>query len=157
MKVIGGTVAALALVGAWYWFRPERLWIDERVDESLVTSASESTPIVEATGRFHGVAHETRGQVAVLRRANGERILRFTDFSTSNGPDVRVLLVATVDANDNAAVASARTLEIAPLKGNVGDQNYALPADADLDVDRSVVIWCHRFGVNFAAAPLTQR
>ncbi len=39
-------------------------------------------------------------------------------------------------------------------KGNIGDQNYDLPDDLDLNVYRSVVIWCKRFGVNFAVAPL---
>jgi hypothetical protein len=40
------------------------------------------------------------------------------------------------------------------LKGNIGDQNYALPADVDIDRYRTVTIWCRRFSVNFGSAPL---
>jgi len=40
------------------------------------------------------------------------------------------------------------------LKGNVGDQNYDVPADLDLSRYRAVSIWCRCFSVNFGAAPL---
>jgi hypothetical protein len=40
------------------------------------------------------------------------------------------------------------------LKGNKGDQNYELPADVDLAKYQAVTIWCQRFSVNFATAPL---
>ena len=43
------------------------------------------------------------------------------------------------------------------LKGNQGDQNYELPADLDLAKYRAVTVWCRRFGVNFATAPLTAK
>ena len=43
---------------------------------------------------------------------------------------------------------------LAPLKGNVGDQNYTLPADVDVRELRSVVLWCERFSVAFCDAPL---
>mgnify|MGYP000877336782 CR=1 FL=1 len=51
---------------------------------------------------------------------------------TSNGPDVRVLLVAAKDASDSDTVKNSGFVEVAPLKGNVGDQNYEPPADLDL-------------------------
>lgn len=44
--------------------------------------------------------------------------------------------------------------EIAPLKGNIGDQNYELSSDVDLNQYHAVTIWCKRFSVNFATAPL---
>ena len=40
------------------------------------------------------------------------------------------------------------------IKGNVGNQNYDVPTDTDLSKYRAVTIWCRRFGVNFATAPL---
>jgi len=43
------------------------------------------------------------------------------------------------------------------LKGNKGDQNYVLPASADLGKYRAVTIWCARFGVNFGTAPLSSQ
>ena len=46
-------------------------------------------------------------------------------------------------------------VEVGALKGNVGDQNYEISSDLDLNKYRAVTIWCKRFGVNFATAPLT--
>jgi len=43
---------------------------------------------------------------------------------------------------------------VGKLKGNMGDQNYDLPEGVDLNKYRAVTIWCNRFSVNFATAPL---
>jgi Electron transfer DM13 len=51
----------------------------------------------------------------------------------------------------------AGAFEVAPLKGNIGDQNYALPADLDLDHFASVVIYCRRFNVVFSSAELSMQ
>jgi hypothetical protein len=111
-------------------------------------------PAVRARGRFHGVAHETTGEAAIHVHPDGRRTLRLSGFATSNGPDVRVLLIAASDAADDATVTRAGFLELGKLKGNIGDQNYEIPADADLSRWRAVTIWCKRFGVNFGTAPL---
>ena len=103
------------------------------------------------------MAHETVGTATVYRLADGAKVLRLTEFQTSNGPDVHVYLVAAADAKDNATVKRADILDLGAIKGNVGDQNYALPADADLGKYRAITIWCKRFGVNFGTAPLAAR
>jgi hypothetical protein len=143
-------IAAVTLVGAigWYLFRPERLI----VNEPLPVAAA--TPRVLGSGRFHSVAHESKGQATVYQLADGKRLLRLTEFATSNGPDVQVYLVAAPDASDNETVTKAGFAHLGPLKGNIGDQNYELPADLDLTKYQAVTIWCRRFGVNFATAPL---
>jgi hypothetical protein len=51
-------------------------------------------------------------------------------------------------------VKNAGYVEVGKLKGNVGDQNYDLPAGVDLNKYKAVTIWCNRFSVNFATAPL---
>src|ERR671933_84994 len=91
---------------------------------------------------------------AVVLVGIGSRVLRLTDFATSNGPDVRVYLVAAPDVTDNATVKQAGFVELGALKGNKGDQNYAVPATVDLAKYRTVTIWCRRFSVNFGSAPL---
>jgi hypothetical protein len=55
---------------------------------------------------------------------------------------------------DLTPVKQAGFVEVAPLKGNVGDQNYELPANIDLSKYRAATLWCRRFGVNFGTAPL---
>jgi hypothetical protein len=147
----------LAAVG-WYLFRPELLFVKTRVNESLPTETASAGAKVSGallSGRFHSVAHETKGAAAVHELGGGRRVLRLTDFSTSNGPDVRVYLVAATDASDNETVTKAGFVELGKLKGTEGDQNYDIPAGLDLQKYRAVTIWCRRFSVNFATAPLT--
>ena len=45
-------------------------------------------------------------------------------------------------------------IDLGVIKGNIGDQNYALGSDLDLGKYRAVSIWCKRFSVNFGAAAL---
>jgi hypothetical protein len=47
-------------------------------------------------------------------------------------------------------------VELGPMKGNIGDQNYDIPSTVDLEKYRTVTIWCKRFGVNFGSAPLAK-
>jgi hypothetical protein len=82
-------------------------------------------------------------------------VIRFTNFKTSNGPDVHIYMVAAADATDNASVPRAGFIDLGSIKGNIGDQNYALAPDLDLSKYRTVSVWCKRFSVNFGAAPLT--
>ncbi len=157
-------ILGLVVLGGvgWYLFRPELLFVNKRVNEGLVTAsaptaASEgvTAPMIVLSGRFHSVAHETRGTASVHDLGGGNRVLRLTDFVTSNGPDVRVYLIAARDASDNATVTKSGYLELGKLKGNEGDQNYDIPAGTDLTKYHAVTIWCYRFNVNFATAPLT--
>jgi Electron transfer DM13 len=157
--IIGGAVVAV-IVG-WYAFRPELLFVNKSVNESLPMAQSAATamarttePAVLAKGDFKGLAHETKGTAAVYQLGDGKRVLRLTNFETSNGPDVHVYLVAAEVAKDNDTVKKAGFIDLGSMKGNMGDQNYDVPADVDLGKYQSVSIWCARFGVNFGAASL---
>ncbi len=147
-------VVVVAALAAWAAFRPERLFINAKVNESLPSASASSSGVVLASGSFHDVAHKGAGTATVYKYSDGRRVLRFTNFETSNGPDVHVYLVAAGDAGDSDTVKKAGFVEVGALKGNVGDQNYDLPKDLDLAKYRAVTIWCQRFGVNFATAPL---
>ncbi len=146
----------IVIIIAWYLFRPEKLFISQSVNEELQTSSTEGSgsPRLITEGSFHGVAHETKGKAGIYELPDGKRVLRLTNFETSNGPDVRVFLGAARDANDNDTVTSAGYVELGALKGNIGDQNYEIPSDITLADYHSVTIWCKRFGVNFGTAPL---
>jgi pentapeptide MXKDX repeat protein len=108
------------------------------------------------TGKFHGKVHATSGRATLYQEADGKLVLRLTNFKTSNGPDVHVILVATKDAMDDANFLKDNTekVELGKLKGNEGDQNYEIPAETDLTKFRTVSIYCERFNANFGAAPL---
>jgi hypothetical protein len=109
-----------------------------------------------ATGTFHGKVHSTTGRATIYQEADGKLVLRLTNFKTSNGPDVHVILVATKDADDDANFLKSSTerVELGSLKGNQGDQNYEIPANTDLSKFQTVSIYCERFNANFGAAPL---
>ena len=118
-------------------------------------SAQGKAQAVEA-GTFHGKVHMTSGRATIYKEADGRLVLRLTNFKTSNGPDVHVVLIAAKDAVDDANFLKNSTdkLELGSLKGNEGDQNYDIPAGTDLDKYQTVSIYCERFNANFGAAPL---
>ena len=150
-------IAAFVIAaGAWYAFRPERLFINQTVNEQFPTAAAATEAKTLAAGNFHSAAHETKGMAAIYELPGGKKTLRLTDFQTSNGPDVQVYLVAAPDAADNDTVKRAGFVPLGALKGNLGDQNYDVPSDIDLNKYQSVTIWCRRFGVNFGTAPLAR-
>lgn len=154
-------------------FQPWRLFLDQTVDEDLPVASpgqldgqmhkgrtsSSSAPRNLASGSFISHEHETRGTVRVLELPDGQRILRLEDFRTSNGPDLKVWLSDSkvVDGADGWFVFDDGSyLDLGALKGNVGNQNYVLPKEADLRQFRSLAIWCDRFNVSFGAAELTR-
>ncbi len=108
------------------------------------------------TGTFHGKVHSTSGRATIYKESNGRLVLRLTNFKTSNGPDVHVVLIAAKDAGDDANFLKSSTarIELGLLKGNEGDQNYDIPAGTDLKKFQTVSIYCERFNANFGAAPL---
>lgn len=170
-------VAALVAV-ALVVFQPWKLVVDDVVDEALPSvsapavpptspgapstsaapaSPSPSAPEVIARGAFISHEHGTTGSVRVLGLADGTRVLRIDDLDTSNGPDLRVWLSdqPVIDGADGWFVFDdGAYVELGRLKGNRGSQNYAIPADVDLEALSSVTIWCARFSVSFGAAEL---
>ncbi len=173
-SILIGT-AAVAGAALWYLFRPDALVISKTVSEPLVAenhlmsshapsmaqsgsamTDSHAEPAKVSSGRFHTNAHKTHGLATIYRLEDGRRIVRLTEFATSNGPDVRVYLVAASDVQGEAAAKQAGFVDLGALKGNIGDQNYDVPADLDLNRYRAVSIWCRRFSVNFGAAPLAE-
>jgi len=147
-------IAAVVIFVAWYVFRPERLVVNRRVDEAMPTAQGGSSPEPLVLGQFYSILHPTAGTATIYQMGDGTRVLRFTNFSTSNGPDVHVYIVAADNAKDISTVQQAGFIDLGVIKGNVGDQNYTLGADLDLSKYRAVSIWCKRFSVNFGAAAL---
>lgn len=173
-----GRTAMLAFVGltvavaGFLWFRPDRLVTEDRVNEARPgapaaqteretagegdTAAGAGTPSTLAEGEFISLEHDTTGRAVVLETADGSRFLRFEDFETSNGPDLLVYLSAKTPAGSDDWHGYDRDfVDLGVLKGNVGNQNYQLPADVDLDRYGTAVVWCRRFEVGFAAATLS--
>jgi electron transfer DM13 len=143
------------LVAAWWAFRPEKLWVNVKVNEPTPFSSSvDVQPLY--TGLLAGRAHPTSGRASVYQTPNGKRDLRLTDFVTSNGPDVHVVLAQSVDESLKQDFVKGRldSVELGLLKANQGDQNYDLPDSADLSRYDALVIYCERFHAVFGVAKL---
>jgi hypothetical protein len=143
------------LVGAWWAFRPERLFINQKVNEAAPAALS-SEPEALYTGKLEGKIHQTSGRATVYKSTDGSEYLRLSDFTTSNGPDVHVLLVRAEDKALGGEIVKGELdgVELGTLKGNHGDQNYDLPASVDLNKYQAVAIYCERFHAIFGVARL---
>jgi hypothetical protein len=158
--VLGAYVVTALALGAY--LAPSQLF-DDVVNEQVATAAPAPAPAAAGTaetqraaerprnaliarGSFEPVAHSATGRASAIRLARGGRVLTLTDFEVSNGPDLRVRLVAGDDTGDH--------VDLGALKGNKGDQQYEIPAGTDLDRYGTAVIWCRAFSVLFARAPL---
>ena len=154
-KAILGLIGIPVLVGAWWAFRPEKLFINQKVNEAAPASLS-SEPEALYTGKLEGKAHPTSGRATIYKSPDGMQYLRLTDFTTSNGPDVHVVLVRADDKALGQEIVKGELehVELGTLKGNQGDQNYDLPAATDLNKYQAVAIYCERFHAIFGVARL---
>lgn len=182
-------VGAIVVIVGFLAFRPDKLFVDDVVDESLsdafttessteppgttttVATTSSSTtpsdsstttaptptttqpsePVAISTGAFFGIDHSASGTATVYEQ-DGAYVLRFEDDTDiQNGPDLYVWLLAD---DDYSGGVPTDYIDLGKIKGNVGGQNYELPTEFDPDVHEFVLIWCLRFSVPFAAAPL---
>ena len=125
-------------------------------------SAADAMPVEQGAaevllrGKFRDADgfHKGSGTATLYRLPDGSLVLRFEDFSVTNGPDLRVLLSMHPDPESPAQVKEQGYVELAKLKGNVGNQNYE--AQDGAAAYRSVVIYCRPFQVVFSTAPLTE-
>lgn len=183
--IIGVAVlVVLGLVGGMAIFQPWKLFVDQHVDEAgpTIGAAPQTTtptpgsggddeeesqpsptpmadePRVLRRGELISHEHPTTGTVALIEQPDGDLVLRIEDLDTSNGPDLRVWLSAApvIEGRDGWFVfADHPHLELGPLKGNQGSQNYPVPAGTSVDEFTALSIWCVRFSVSFGAAELT--
>ena len=100
---------------------------------------------VLARGNFTTIDALHKGEgTATIYELPGQRILRFEDFSSTPGGDVRVYLSRDPQPR-NALEVGSDFLNLGRLKGSIGNQNYILPANQDLSIYRSVVVYCKQF------------
>jgi hypothetical protein len=166
-----GSVAVIGLVVGLWLFQPWKLFTHSRVDEPVPVAAAPAAPSpsnptssttvtppqpeVLAEGAFVSKEHPTSGTARLLRLADGSRVLRLENFSTSDGPDVHVWISDAPTSAPDGAFDDGRYVQLGKIKATDGNQNYPIPANATLNGLNSVVVWCDRFNVAFGAAPLS--
>jgi hypothetical protein len=176
--LVGAAVALPVLAWiAFGYFGVHKLWVDDEVDEQLTTFVDDTAPSTSApddgsttpplestvtpgtepaaepvavrvaTGMFTGVeGHRVAGTANLIEQPDGSHVLQFPDLDAENGPDLVVWL--SVDGSSDDIV------DLGKLKGNIGNQEYVIPADVDVSRFNTAVIWCRRFSVGFGEAPL---
>ena len=163
----GAVVAVVVLLGAaWYLGSP--LFIRTTLNEQLpsattrpaataaataavtaggaqpATAAPAVGPVVLAEGQLQFVdnAHNGKGPVRLLRIGE-QRLLRFEEVAITNAPDVHVYL----SRETGGKWSESTSLYLGALKATNGSFNYDIPANADLSLYKSVVVWCRAFSV----------
>lgn len=134
-------------------------------DSIMITAAKENSTVNESmdanvarqeaalfqnklSGNFIGVydsIHNAEG-VAKVIALDGTNVLRLENFKATNGPDLYLYLATDRSGSD--------IVNLGRLKGNIGNQNYPIPAGTDLAKYNTVLIWCKAFSVLFGSAQL---
>lgn len=100
--------------------------------------------------------HTAKGKVTLYRLVNNSLLLRFDDFSVTNGPRLNVYLSAAAAPKDTKELnLNNWQFLVGALKGSTGSQNYTrIPAELDLSPYKSVVIYSEDLKAVYSSAPL---
>lgn len=125
-------------------------------DEQAMPKDMPEEPVILSTGSFITIdpVHGAEGTATIYELPEGNRVLRFEDFKSTNGPELHVILSKEVPTSTFEGVGE-EMIDLGALKGNIGNQNYEIPADIDLDEYNSIVIYCVPFKVVFSSAELS--
>ena len=96
------------------------------------TAMPDTGPAMVAMGTFSDADefHRGSGSATMFRGPDGNHILRFEDFMVTNGPALSVLLSTATGITSSENLGEY--LDLGPLKGNIGNQNYEVPAGTDV-------------------------
>jgi hypothetical protein len=128
-------------------FSKQNSTVNENMSET--TMPKDTKPLmgnfVDAGDGFH----KAPGVATVINLADGRTFLRLENLKTTNGPDLYVYLSTGKDVSD--------IVSLGKLKGNIGNQNYEIPAGTDLVKYKTVLIWCKAFSTLFGSAKLSSQ
>ncbi len=97
-----------------------------------------------------------QGTVTLYRSADGSLLLRFDDFTVTNGPDLTVYLcgLPAPKTKDDLGGGGVPEFKVGPLKGSVGNQQYAIPKELPIARYKSAVIYSESLAVIYSTAEL---
>ncbi len=114
--------------------------------------ATDDTPIVAAptdktllSGTFESNSHPTTGNAKIIENVEKKKFLVLENLKSDAGPDLRIYL-----ATDKTATSF---VEITAKVSN-GNSKIELPATANTDKQKFILIWCKQFSVLFGSAAL---
>lgn len=156
MKKIIIIVIVFAALGIAWWlgsplFLNKKVGEDAREIQKMISPAEnqKSTELTTVSGgNFVGADdfHKAEGAVNLIK-VGDKYFVRFEDdFKVTNGPDLFVYF-----GKNGSYINEAR---ISALKGNIGGQNYEVPADINSLDYNEIWVWCRAFSVPFGHAVL---
>ena len=119
--------------------------VSENLSVATMSTSSNKTLIGNFVGAGDGF-HNAEGVAKIIQLADGTDILRSENFKATNGPDLCVYL--------STDKTNADIVNLGRLKGNIGNQNYLIPAGTDITKYNTTLIWCRAFSVIFGSAQL---
>jgi len=160
LLLVLGSALLVALVGG-FLIAPKASEVDETVvtaapepERMAMTTPEEPRDVQTLAGRFTGESgHRGEGRAAVVELAEGGRVLTFRDFDVDPGAGGLKIYMTAGEPSSDGEVKDF--VELAPLKGTKGNQQYKLPKRLDLKRYGTVVIWCVPFTTRIAQAPLS--
>lgn len=158
-KLLFAAVGIVLAAVAWYALSPlfmntvandpVPMAVEPLVNAPIVPADTETAPAPESTpvSVIPTAAHPASGTVRIVDDGAG-RYLRYENYKTINGPDLRVYLATDRDATD--------FVDLGPLKATEGNVNYPIPAGTNLSKYRYALTWCEDFAVLFNSAELSR-
>lgn len=119
--------------------------VSENLSVATMSASSNKTLIGNFVGAGDGF-HNAEGVAKIIQLADGTDILRLENFKATNGPDLYVYL--------STDKTNADIVNLGRLKGNIGNQNYLIPAGTDITKYNTALIWCRAFSVIFGSAQI---
>ncbi len=97
-------------------------------------------------GTFSGNRNYTVSGSVKLYDFKGKKYIYFENFSSNNGPDLKVYIATSNNAS--------QFISLGALKATSGTQVYLITAPPDFAQYNRVLIWCQQFSVLFGASGL---
>ena len=117
-------------------------------------SATPSAAAPVSSGTFHAVDGTATGTVALFHKPDGTFTITFEDFSIASNAHTNVILVSNKDVTKDGDIDKTAIVDLGPLKGTTGMQDFVVPASADAMTFHTVVLWDTAMTHAIAAAPL---
>jgi len=118
----------------------------DETSTAIIDDPRVTTGTVLAQGSFSGDMNHMVSGITKVIDDNGVKTVRFENFSSTNGPDLKVYLAK--DANASSFI------NLGNLKSTSGNQNYPLTGMVNISEYKYILIWCQQFGVLFGSAQL---
>ncbi len=115
----------------------------QKLDETISIDGS-----LKFTGMFKGNGSQSVSGLAKIYLTNNQYMLKLENFSTSNGPDLKVYL--------SMASSPSGFISLGDLKSTNGNQVYEISGTPDFTKYKFVLIHCERFNHLYGSAELVK-